>query len=174
MKEKNMKTFDQYKTFLQSKGIPGEVIESCRSFVLKQMEGYTPNDKIKNPLENFGKCEYSEIQSQQQVVNNLKHGIVSSTIESDQSGRDITLRTYAKILKSPFNLLLYTIAKGYYLFYFDIEVADKNKRKRSRDKNLKLKDMWIVTYDRLFLGEDGYLTKREKNLKKLMMKKLEA
>ena len=167
-----IKTFEQYKTFLQSQNIPGEVIESCRAFVEQKMERYTPLFDNDNELQDFGKFEYSEVQSQKQVVDDLKAGIISACIDFDNNGKDITLRNYDKILKSPFNLLLYTITKGYYLFYFDIEINIPKIRRSWMDKNIRMD--WVKQYDKLFLGENGYLAKREKNKRKLMMKKLGA
>ena len=117
-------TWDDYIFILKLRQIPTEAIESCKTFVLAEMQEW-------NMLNNFGlrTCSathdlgYSElgsITSKEQSIQEIIEQIGNSILEIDSAGRDISKRLYKELVKKPHKGLERRVLKSFYLFHLDL------------------------------------------------------
>jgi hypothetical protein len=108
--------YDEFKSVLWMQGIDSEIVEACRSFVVKENEWCLRRPSNKRSISSdLGFAELSDFITLDECIKDIKHSIWASTFDIDSLGRSLETRRLKELKKNPHKRLKRVMLKAFYL-----------------------------------------------------------
>lgn len=108
-------------------GIPGDILDACKPFVMKEMGEWNMNSPLKitkTASFDFGFSELGDITDKAKSIKRIKSSIIQSIMDCDRLGRNMNKVRYRQLLKKPHKGLQRIVLKSYYLHSMNLSAAE--------------------------------------------------
>lgn len=125
-------------------GIPSDILDVCKPFVLKEMREWNMDSPLKitkTAKFDFGFSELQDITDKEKSIKHIKSCIVQSIMDCDKLGRSMNKVRYKQLLKKPHKGLMRIVLKSYYLHTMNLSEPEPSKG----DINDAIENCWMET-----------------------------